>query len=160
MKLTVRNWKELLAQLPSWIECRFVLAKYAGNGGGIELTVPELKPALELPEFPDTVRHQELTAHFTVRNVSRFLAEHCGTNRNYAARVHGTWFEVSRPFVTFGGKRVYVSPDEMEAASILACMSIRLYDRYAGCLAARQSLAEGDTEAQEPAPEVYAQYGL
>lgn len=158
MKLVVRNWKELLAQLPSWIESRFVPVRYAPHGNGIELTVAEIKPKLELPVFPDTVKGLSLTEHFTVGTVSRFLTTYCGTNRNYAVQMHEEWFEVANPFITWDGTRIYISADEMEAASILADMSVKLYRRYAGYLKVRR--CTHDSEDTPPAPVDYAQYGL
>lgn len=111
----VKDWYEVITNVPSWIRYKTVRIEYSKNKPGLVLFVPEAKPALELPEF-------KLRSQFNKPELAYFINRHGGSGFNFAVNKNGVWYRMEKPFVVHNGSRQYVSPEMLEALNLCACM--------------------------------------
>jgi len=163
-EIMLQDWRDLIANIPSWIDQKNVPVKYAKHGVGLIIEVPEVKPALELPNLPARIGGGSLLSVFTKRSVALFLTWHCGSCRNYAVMLNGTWQHVVNPFVIHEHKRVYVTWDQLEAANILYGIEYRYAQEYIRFLAKNQTAEEEgepvEEQTQESQDQAAAVFGL
>lgn len=158
MKLILKDYRDLLENLPSWIEQRLTPVSYAPRGQGIVIEVKEIKPKLKLPYLSNIVPGLTISRHFTVAEVSEFLAQYGGTKRNYAVYLDGKCYHILNPFIVARSKRIHVSPDELELANILCNANTKDCSIYTEFLAAKYEGKKGAPRQTET--DYGSEYGL
>lgn len=113
--IIVKNWHDVIANIPSWIRYKIVPVGYAKATAGLTLTVFEAKPALELPPFKSN-------APFTRTVLTDYISRHGGSGFNFAVSRNGSWYLMENPFVVHNGTRKYISPEMLEALNLCAGM--------------------------------------
>lgn len=147
-EILLRNWQDLIANVPSWIDQKTVPIRYAKHGVGLVIEVPEVKPKLNLPVMPMRVINAPVT-RFTKAVVAYYISQHCGSCRNYAVLLNGVWQHVANPFIVYEHKRIYITADELEAVNLLWDISQQLASTYMAVLATRH----GEPEETPPEPQ-------
>lgn len=111
--IIVKNWYDVISNVPSWIRYKLIPVGYAKATAGFALTVPKVEPALELPVFKSN-------APFTRAVLTDYISRHGGSGFNFAVSRNGSWYLMENPFVVHNGARKYISPEMLEALNLCA----------------------------------------